>query len=129
MVEKQKILGAQGEAFAARWLVQHKGWRIVARNVQAQGGEIDIIAYDVRHNYYVLVEVKTRTHQAFALGVESVGLSKQKKMQQAAARFFLQQLKLKEVPEFEIHAMVLMPKAKSLPWQPSFTVQYYDDLS
>ncbi len=129
MTTTEKALGQAGEDFAARWLYRTRGWNVVARNVHAQGGEVDIIAYDWQHGCYVLVEVKTRTNQNFALGVEAVGPQKQRKMQRAAADFFLSKLRLPEIPEFEIHAMVLLPQQKTMPWQSAFVVEYYDDLS
>ena len=38
-------IGLQGEEQAAR-LLQHKGYRLIARNFTAAGGEIDLIALD-----------------------------------------------------------------------------------
>lgn len=127
-MEKHKQLGQAGEDFAAGYL-KKKGLKIIARNVHAQGGEIDIIAYDRGSDFYILVEVKTRTNQHFALGVEAVGPQKQQKMQRAAAHYFLRTLRLKEVPVFELHAMVLTPNTKKGWFGPAFEVEYYDDLS
>lgn len=123
-----KALGQAGEDFAAKYL-QRQGLKVLARNVHAQGGEIDIVAYNKREDLYVLVEVKTRTSEAFVGGLEAVGPQKQRKMQRAAAHYFLGILGRREVPEFELHAMVLTPNQTPGWRQPAFVVEYYDDLS
>lgn len=50
--------GRIGEAVAALWL-NLQGWRIVARRVRTQVGEIDLVARRGRTTLFV--EVKTRT--------------------------------------------------------------------
>ncbi len=57
LTEKRRI-GNVGEAAAAKYLRRH-GYRILRRNYEALDGEIDIIARN--REYYVFVEVKTRT--------------------------------------------------------------------
>lgn len=58
-VPRGKALGAAGERLAARFL-RRRGYRIVARNVQAPGGEADLIAVAPDRRTIVFVEVKTR---------------------------------------------------------------------
>ena len=62
LTEKRKT-GNIGEDAAARFLRKH-GYRILERNYAELGAEIDIIAKN--REYYVFVEVKTRTlgHQS-----------------------------------------------------------------
>ncbi len=103
--KKIKTLGAMGEIVAANFLTK-KGYRIIDRNFHAQGGEIDIIARDKAKDW-ILVEVKTRSTDTFGSGVEAITKSKIEKMCSAAERFFLQKLKMKEVPEFQIDAIIL----------------------
>lgn len=124
-MSESKLLGEQGEDYAAYYL-KLQGKEIVARNVHSSGGELDIIAYDKNAEIFLLIEVKTRTHENFSLGVESVGKSKQHKMEKAAAHFFLNILRWPQVPLYEIHALVLTPKKNQAG---AFKVQYYDDLS
>lgn len=124
-MEDAKQLGADGEDFAAYYL-KLKGYEIVARNVHSQGGEVDIIAYDKTKTLFILVEVKTRTSEAYITGLEAIGANKQKKMQSAAAHFFLNVLRWPQMPDFELHAMVLTPDEV---YSSRFSVEYYDDLS
>ena len=62
LTEKRKT-GNAGENAAAKFLRKH-GYRILERNYAELGAEIDIIAKN--REYYVFVEVKTRTlgHQS-----------------------------------------------------------------
>lgn len=124
-MSKSKQLGIDGEDFAAYYL-KLKGYEIVARNVHSSGGELDVIAYDRQKDLYLLVEVKTRTSETFVTGLEAVGFKKQQKMQKAAAHFFLNILRWPQMPDYEIHAMVLTPDEV---YSSRFRVQYYDDLS
>ncbi len=124
-MSESKLLGAAGEDYAAYWL-KLQGKEIVARNVHASGGELDIVAYDKALKIFLLVEVKTRTSQVFVQGIEAVGKSKQAKMEKAAAHFFLNILRWPQMPVYEIHAMVLTPDEV---YSSRFSVEYYDDLS
>lgn len=124
-MEPHKQLGTAGEEFAA-YALKLRGYKIVARNVHSNAGEIDIVAYDALQEIYILVEVKTRTSEDFVSGIEAVGYKKQLRIQKAAAHFFLNVLRWPYVPEFEIHALVLTPHKTEAG---EFEVQYYDDLS
>ena len=57
MHEGQRSLAAEGERLAAEHLAR-AGYRIVARNVRADGVEIDLVA--ARGELVVFVEVKAR---------------------------------------------------------------------
>ncbi|MEZ6244244.1 MAG: YraN family protein [Phycisphaerales bacterium] len=52
-------LGRRGERIAARYL-KRRGYRVLARNVRAPMGEIDLICEAPRGREIVVVEVKTR---------------------------------------------------------------------
>lgn len=58
VLTEKRLTGNVGEDAAARYLRKH-GYKILERNYDALGGEIDIIARN--RKYYVFVEVKTRT--------------------------------------------------------------------
>ncbi len=52
-------LGRRGERIAARYLKRH-GYRVLARNVRAPMGEIDLLCESPDGREIVVVEVKTR---------------------------------------------------------------------
>ena len=69
MPDHRRTLGAQGEALAAAHLAR-QGYRIVGRNVRADGVELDLVA--ARGNLRVFVEVKTRGSRRLGLPEEAV---------------------------------------------------------
>ncbi len=76
--------GLAGEEQAARFLTQ-QGYRLVARNVSAAGGEIDIVALD--GHTLVFVEVKKRSSAAFGGPVAAVTATKQRRIARAATQY------------------------------------------
>lgn len=64
-----RAIGNQGEELAVKYL-QQLGYKILERNYQIKGGEIDIIAME--RGELVLVEVKTRYSHQFGAPLESV---------------------------------------------------------
>ncbi|MBP5403858.1 MAG: YraN family protein [Elusimicrobiaceae bacterium] len=76
--------GAAGEAQAADYLTS-KGYQIVARNYQAAGGEIDLVAR--LKKTLVFVEVKQRSYSAFGGPVAAVTKAKQLRIAKTAVQF------------------------------------------
>ena len=76
-----KNLGKTGEDLACDYLIS-KGFKILGRNIKLKMGEIDILAEDGED--IVLVEVKTKTSNAFGEPVEEVDYFKKKKLWQLA---------------------------------------------
>jgi putative endonuclease len=85
-------LGTEGEALAAAFLEQ-KGYKILEKNAHARVGEIDLIAFDPRHQETVFVEVKTRKSEALGTPEESVTPSKLQKIIKTAELWRLQHKK------------------------------------
>lgn len=77
------LLGRSGERLAARRLRQ-AGYRVLARNYRAAGGELDLVAADSRT--LLFVEVKTRQRHAEWLD-QSVPREKRLKIAHAARHF------------------------------------------
>jgi putative endonuclease len=73
MHEGRRELAAEGERLAAEHLAR-AGYRIVARNVRADGVEIDLVA--ARGDLIVFVEVKTRAGRGFGAPEEAVDTRK-----------------------------------------------------
>lgn len=77
-------LGRWGEQKAAEHLVE-QGMEIVDRNWRCPLGELDIVAYDGRT--LVMVEVKTRTSEAFGSPAEAVTPRKAARLRQLASQW------------------------------------------
>lgn len=82
MTQTTRALGAAGEAHAAAYL-REQGYRILARNVRADGVEIDIVAR--RRRTLVIVEVKTRRSRYAGRAEEAVHAGKRARLVRGAA--------------------------------------------
>lgn len=76
--------GQDSELMAERFLMA-KGYRIVARNLRTQLGELDIIAED--SGVLVFIEVKGRATEAFGGALLAVNRRKQAKLVKLAAQY------------------------------------------
>ncbi len=77
--------GRRGEDLAVRFLEQQYGYRIVARNLRAPGGEIDIVCMDA--HTLVFVEVKRREGGAFGPAIAAVDRRKRRTIRAIAADY------------------------------------------
>jgi len=77
-------LGRAGEKAAAD-LLRKRGYEIVGAGFLARRGEIDLLCR--RGNVLVVVEVKTRTSDAFGTPLEAVGSRKRRALMSAAAEY------------------------------------------
>ena len=89
--------GRAGEK-AAREHLEHTGYRILASNYIAGGGELDIVA--LRKGVLVFAEVKTRSGDSFGTPAESVGEKKIACLRNAAVAFIYEQCKNDRVTVF-----------------------------
>lgn len=78
--------GGQWERVAERWLCQ-RGARLLKRNFNCRGGEIDLIITDGED--LAFVEVKYRASSTYGDGAEHVTYTKQRRIERAA-RVYLQ---------------------------------------
>lgn len=76
--------GAAGEAYVAGRL-ERAGYRILARNWRARGGEVDIVALD--GEVLVFVEVRVRSGERYGSADESVDAAKLARIMRTAAQF------------------------------------------
>ena len=81
-MDGRRSLALEGERLAAEHLAR-AGYRIVARNVRADGVEIDLVA--ARGDLVVFVEVKTRRHDGFGGAAAAVDSRKQARLARGAA--------------------------------------------
>ena len=89
------VSGKQAEQQALAFLEQ-QGLTLVVKNYRTYYGEIDLIMKD--QAYYVFVEVRLRNNLNYASGIESVTLSKQKKIIKTTLRFLQENRLLNKVP-------------------------------
>jgi putative endonuclease len=81
MQEGRREFAAEGERLAAEHLAR-AGYRIVARNVRADGVEIDLVA--ARGELVVFVEVKTRNGRGFGAPEDAVDARKRARLVRGA---------------------------------------------
>jgi putative endonuclease len=82
--DRRLELGKAGEAAAAQ-LLRSLGYRVVGSGFVARRGEIDLICR--RGDELVVVEVKTRSSDAFGTPLEAVGAKKRRALASAAAEY------------------------------------------
>ena len=85
--DSRRALGASGEARAERFL-RARGWRILARNVRADGVEMDLVA--ARAGTIAFVEVKTRRSRSHGAPEEAVDARKQARLVRGASAWLRQ---------------------------------------
>ncbi|OLC23672.1 MAG: hypothetical protein AUG06_02485 [Actinobacteria bacterium 13_1_20CM_2_65_11] len=85
-VRRKLDLGRAGEKAAAE-LLKRRGYEVVGAGFTARRGEIDLICR--RGVELVIVEVKTRTTDAFGTPAEAVGQRKRRALAAAAAEYRL----------------------------------------
>ena len=99
MKTSRRKLGDKGEAIAAKYLIG-KGFELLAHNVHAPGGELDLIMKE--GDEFVFVEVKTRKSHAFGVAAESFTPRKVQRMLAAIEHYFLVRNDLNDIPFFRI---------------------------
>lgn len=82
-------IGYQAEQQACTFL-EKKGLKLLARNYRCVFGEIDLIMRDY-DDTVVFVEVRKRSHDDFATAIESVTLTKQRKVIKTATHYLQRQ--------------------------------------
>lgn len=81
---RSRSLGAYGEAYAARHLVE-SGMVVLDSNWRCEAGEIDLVLRDGR--VLVVCEVKTRSSLAYGSPLEGVTEQKAARLRRLAARW------------------------------------------
>jgi putative endonuclease len=81
---RPRELGKAGERAAAD-LLRSRGYRVVGAGFLARRGELDLVCR--RGRDLVVVEVKTRTSDAFGTPLEAVGARKRRALMAAAAEY------------------------------------------
>jgi putative endonuclease len=84
VADERHVLGAHGEALAARWY-ETRGFVVLARNWRCSFGELDLVVG--RTGLVVFCEVKTRSSTAYGGAVAAVSPSKQRRVRRLAAEW------------------------------------------
>jgi putative endonuclease len=84
-LSERRAAGKVGEQLACTYL-ERQGLRLLARNVHARGGEIDLVMLDGAT--LVFIEVRSRSARGLVGALESVTAAKQRRVL-AAARAYL----------------------------------------
>ena len=96
--ERARARGLAAEWVAALFLFA-KGYRILARQFRAPGGELDIVALTPRwRRPCTIVFVEVRARSTLELAVESVSATKRRRVETAAARFCARRPALSRLP-------------------------------
>lgn len=110
----RKAIGATVEHAALAYL-QARGLRLLARNVQARGGELDLVMQDGAG--LVFVEVRYRADPAFGGAAASVDRGKRRKLVRAAQFFLAHHPRLANAPcRFDVIAAHGDPAAPDIEW-------------
>jgi putative endonuclease len=83
-IRGSRELGRAGEKAAAE-LLKRRGYEVVGTGFAARRGEIDLVCR--QGGVLVVVEVKTRTSDAFGAPIEAVGSRKRRALMAAAAEY------------------------------------------
>lgn len=81
---RARQLGRRGEEIAAGFL-RRRGYRVLGTGFLARRGEVDLVCR--QGDRLVLVEVKTRSSEAFGAPAEAVGQRKRRALNAAAAEY------------------------------------------
>lgn len=108
---------ARGDAVEAAALefLQGHGLRLLARNAQARGGELDLVMQD--GGSLVFVEVRYRANACFGGGAASVDHGKRRKLVRAAQAFLLRHPQHADAPcRFDVIDACGDPQAPRIDW-------------
>ncbi len=84
--EHERGKGAAAEEVAAHWL-ERQGFRVIDRNFQRAGGEVDLVARE--GEVLCFIEIKARGSLDFGGGLEAVDERKQRRIARAAMAYLM----------------------------------------
>lgn len=107
---KHNEIGQLGEAIALGFL-KEKGYKIEAINWRYKKAEVDIMAW--KDDFFIVIEVKTRTSAEFENPKEAVTLSKQKHIIRAADAY-IQEKGIDKECRFDVVSVLILKKETSI---------------
>jgi len=112
-IDHNAPVGKRGEQAAAQ-LLRQKGLRVLAESESDRGGEIDLIAVDVKSRTIVFAEVKTLATRLPGHPADRVDAEKQTRITRAAMRYLKRQRLLGMRSRFDVLA-VWWPERTPMP--------------
>jgi putative endonuclease len=109
-MQSDKVLGKKGEEMAMAYLRKH-GYTILHCNWIWNHKELDIVCQ--KDNFLVIVEVKTRTNEAYERPQDRVTLKKQRNIVEAA-QAYMDTYKLENEVRFDVINIIWHEKQKQL---------------
>ena len=107
---EHNLIGKKGEALAYKYL-KKKGYKILEANWRYKKAEIDLIT--LKNDFLVVVEVKTRTSEAFESPKEAVTIGKQKNIVKAADAY-IQEKEINLECRFDVVSVLILPNKTSI---------------
>ena len=115
LATSRQLAGQSAEQAALDHLQRHK-LRLVARNFNVRGGELDLVMLD--GSTLVFVEVRLRSASGLVGAVESVSISKQRRLIHAAQCFLAAHSEHAARPcRFDVVGIQHASTAQTLEWQ------------
>ncbi len=112
---RRQIAGQSAEQAALDYLARHK-LRLVARNFNVRGGELDLVMLDGAT--LVFVEVRLRSVGGLVGALESVSITKQRRLIHAAQCFLAAHTEHASRPcRFDVVGIQSGPTTHTLEWQ------------
>jgi putative endonuclease len=107
-----RSIGQHYENHALDYLKQ-QGLKLLIKNFHVKGGEIDLVMYE--GHTLVFIEVRYRAHLAFGGSIESVTLTKQRRLI-FAAQCFLQRYNQLTLPPCRFDLFAIGPTSADISW-------------
>ena len=99
MRPKSHVFGKTAESLAAHYL-QKKGYRILGRNLQLSGGELDLVAQ--HKDAIVFIEVKARKSETYGGAAYAISTSKKQRIIKLASQYLAQKKLGHQLTRFDV---------------------------
>lgn len=122
MVSQKSLNNSNNKRKLGKWIedevchyLQNKGLILITVNYHSHYGEIDLIMRD--QEYLVFIEVRMRNNISYAHSIESVTLTKQKKIIKTATLYLQKQKLLNKIPcRFDIVGVAYQNEQLKFDW-------------
>ncbi|PCJ21266.1 MAG: YraN family protein [Candidatus Cloacimonadota bacterium] len=102
-MNEKKEFGQWGEDTALQYFIR-LGAKLIQKNFQNRGGEIDLIIF--YEDNLIFVEVRTRKNEDFMNPIDSIDLKKQKKIKRTAQYYYSYKWKQDSICRFDVISII-----------------------